>query len=192
MRYSIAILAFAAAVLASPTGTPPPSGTPSCPGGGSGSPGGGSPGGGSGSPGGGSGTPAPVCTGAVYSQAQCCATDVLGAVGLNCAVRKCLKPPIFELTSDKHLQPPLLLQAPMSSSRLVPRRASKLNVASFLSPVRISCARMLALLASRLRRLTRLGNPGRMVLLGFGRFSKLGIITAAEPLWISGCTYTRI
>ncbi|KAH7392459.1 hydrophobin [Phaeosphaeria sp. MPI-PUGE-AT-0046c] len=79
MRYSIAILAFAAAALASPTGTPP-----SCPGDGHGSPGGGSPGGGS--PSGGSGTPASVCTGALYSQAQCCATDVLGAVGLNCAV----------------------------------------------------------------------------------------------------------
>lgn len=85
MRYSVAILAFAAAVLASPTGTPP-----TCPGDGSGSPGGGHGGGspGGGSPGGGSGTPAPVCTGALYSQAQCCATDVLGAVGLNCAVRK--------------------------------------------------------------------------------------------------------
>ncbi|OAK94104.1 hypothetical protein IQ06DRAFT_382484 [Phaeosphaeriaceae sp. SRC1lsM3a] len=74
MRYSIAIFAFVATVLASPTGTPP-----SCPGDGSGHPG-------SGSPGGGSGTPASVCTGALYSQAQCCATDVLGAVGLNCAV----------------------------------------------------------------------------------------------------------
>jgi hypothetical protein len=31
--------------------------------------------------------PASLCPTGLYSNAQCCATDVLGAVGLNCAVR---------------------------------------------------------------------------------------------------------
>lgn len=77
MLYFTTILALAAAVMASPTGTPPPSDTPTCPGTG----------------GGGSGTPTPidVCPDGLYSNPQCCATDVLGAVGLNCAVRKCLR-----------------------------------------------------------------------------------------------------
>lgn len=70
MLYINAILALAAAVMASPTGTP--TDTPACPG----------------TP----GTPAPVdvCPDGLYSNPQCCATDVLGAVGLNCAVRKSL------------------------------------------------------------------------------------------------------
>ena len=75
MLYITAILALAAAVMASPTGTPPPSETPSCPGTGTG---------------GGTPTPANVCPSGLYSNPQCCATDVLGAVGLNCAVRKYL------------------------------------------------------------------------------------------------------
>jgi hypothetical protein len=32
--------------------------------------------------------PAALCPAGLYSNPQCCATDVLGAVGLNCAVRK--------------------------------------------------------------------------------------------------------
>jgi hypothetical protein len=31
--------------------------------------------------------PASLCPTGLYSNPQCCATDVLGAVGLNCAVR---------------------------------------------------------------------------------------------------------
>lgn len=90
-----ALLALVAAAIAMPTGgTDTDPACPGAPGGGSpggGAPGGGAPGGGApggGSPGGGSGTPADVCPDGLYSQAQCCATDVLGAVGLNCAVRK--------------------------------------------------------------------------------------------------------
>jgi hypothetical protein len=33
--------------------------------------------------------PAKLCPEGLYSNPQCCATDVLGAVGLNCAVRMC-------------------------------------------------------------------------------------------------------
>jgi hypothetical protein len=50
MLYTTAILAFVAAVAATPV-------------------------------------PASLCPTGLYSNAQCCATDVLGAVGLNCAVR---------------------------------------------------------------------------------------------------------
>jgi len=38
--------------------------------------------------GGGSGGSYVPCTGALYSQAQCCATDILGIADLNCASRR--------------------------------------------------------------------------------------------------------
>lgn len=82
MQYSMVILALAAAVLAYPNGNPP-----SC--------------GGDGGDGG--DTPVPICTGALYTQAQCCATDVVGAVGLNCAVRKCLQSSTLLRVTDEHL-----------------------------------------------------------------------------------------
>lgn len=41
----------------------------------------------------------PVCPDGLYNSPQCCATDVLGVVGLNCAVRKSL-PSIPPLTHE--------------------------------------------------------------------------------------------
>jgi hypothetical protein len=83
MQYFTVILALAAAVIATPTGTP----SYACPGVPSATSSAAAP-----AKPTASAAPAPgpsdVCPDGLFSQAQCCATDVLGAVGLNCAVRK--------------------------------------------------------------------------------------------------------
>lgn len=66
MKFSLAVLLFGATALAIPTG------------GGSGGDGGD----------GGSGTGYQPCTSTLFSDAQCCSTDVLGVVGLDCANRE--------------------------------------------------------------------------------------------------------
>jgi hypothetical protein len=94
--------------------------------------------------------PAALCPTGLYSNPQCCATDVLGAVGLNCAVRKSSHP-FHRCThvANEKLQPRLPKPTLMISSRLAPAAVSKPSAVLFLWPARMSCARMSSLRTGR-------------------------------------------
>jgi len=70
-----------------------------------------------------------LCPTGLFSNPQCCATDVLGVVGLNCAVRTCRTTPDGQhlLTASLQLRPPQATSTTSSASVLP--AASRRNAA---------------------------------------------------------------